>query len=71
MLVLSRKCQSEIRIGPDITVKVLEIRKGQIKLGIEAPSGLAVLRGELLPISSRGDPHLEEDLLEAVSRPAM
>ena len=53
MLVLSRSCDSEIRIGPDITVKVLQIRKRQVKLGIEAPRGLAVWLGELLPLADR------------------
>ena len=43
MLVLSRRCDAEIYIGPDITIKVLEIHKRQVKLGIEAPSGFSVL----------------------------
>ena len=38
MLVLSRRGDKEIYIGPDITIKVLEIHKRQVKLGIEAPS---------------------------------
>ncbi len=54
MLVLSRRCDTEICIGPDITVKVLEIRKGQVKLGVEAPSKVSVWRGELLPIAAQG-----------------
>jgi carbon storage regulator CsrA len=49
MLVLSRHCDSEIFIGPDITIKVLEIHKRQVKLGIEAPSVFSVWRGELSP----------------------
>jgi carbon storage regulator len=61
MLVLSRKCDTEIRIGPDVTIKVLEIHKGQVKLGIEAPSRLPVWRGELLPITDRGEPSVEKD----------
>jgi carbon storage regulator CsrA len=62
MLVLSRGCQTEIHIGSNITVKVLEIRKRQVKLGIEAPTGYAVRRGELLPITSRSDPAVEDIL---------
>ncbi len=54
MLVLSRKCAAEIYIGSDITVKVLEIHKRQVKLGIEAPRGFSVRRGELLPVTDRG-----------------
>jgi carbon storage regulator len=63
MLVLSRKRYTEIRIGPDITVKVLEIRKGQVKLGVEAPSGFSVWRGELPPISDRRERSVEHDRL--------
>ncbi len=53
MLVLSRSCDTAIRIGSDITIKVLEFRKRQVKLGIEAPSGISVLREELLAIADR------------------
>jgi carbon storage regulator len=56
MLVLSRGCDTEICIGSDITIKVLEIHKRQVKLGIEAPSGLSVWRGELLPVADRSKP---------------
>jgi carbon storage regulator len=61
MLVLSRRCDTEIRIGPDVTIKVLEIHKGQVKLGIEAPSRLSVWRGELRPITDRGEPSVEKN----------
>lgn len=56
MLVLSRGCDSEIRIGRDITIKVLAIHKRQVKLGIEAPSGLSIWRGELLPLPNHEEP---------------
>jgi carbon storage regulator CsrA len=51
MLVLSRRCDAEIRIGSDITIKVLAIHKRQVELGIEAPRGISVWRGELLPLT--------------------
>jgi carbon storage regulator CsrA len=63
MLVLSRKSEAEIYIGPDITVKVLEIHKRQVKLGIEAPSRFSVRRAEILPVTDRGDFAVEKDLL--------
>ncbi len=44
MLVLARKASETIQIGDNITVKVLSIRGGQVKLGIEAPSGVRVSR---------------------------
>ncbi len=47
MLVLSRCQESTVHIGADITVTVLEIRKGRVKLGITAPDAVSVLRGEL------------------------
>ena len=54
MLVLSRKPAEAIRIGDDILIKVIAIRGGQVKLGIEAPQGIRVMRteprnGEKLP----------------------
>lgn len=56
MLVLSRHCDSEIQIGTDITITVLEVHKRRVKLGIEAPTGLSVRRGESLRPVSRGQP---------------
>ena len=48
MLVLSRKQGEQIKIGNGITVTVLGVRGGVIKLGIEAPPHLRILRGELV-----------------------
>ncbi len=47
MLVLTRKINESIRIGDDITIKVLEIRGSQVRLGIEAPEDVKVYREEL------------------------
>lgn len=48
MLVLSRKLQETICIDEAIQVTVLEIRGNRVRLGITAPSHMAVCRGELL-----------------------
>ena len=51
MLVLSRKRNEGIIIkgkDGDIRIVVIEIDKGKIRLGIEAPKGCAVVRQELL-----------------------
>lgn len=48
MLILTRKVGEAIVIAEQITVKLLEIKGGQIKLGIEAPSHIAVHREEVL-----------------------
>ena len=47
MLILTLKEDEKIRIGDKITIMVVEIRGKQIRLGIEAPSGLLVLREKL------------------------
>jgi carbon storage regulator CsrA len=47
MLVLSRKCGQTVCIGQDITITFLGIRGRVIKIGIDAPSLVRILRGEL------------------------
>ncbi len=47
MLVLSRKPDQAIAIGDDIQVVVLESRRGQVKLGIDAPKEVPVHRREV------------------------
>jgi len=48
MLVLARKLDESIVIGDDITIKVISIDKGVVKLGIDAPSNISIVRNELL-----------------------
>jgi carbon storage regulator len=47
MLVLSRKLNEKIVIGGGIVVTVLKIERNQIRLGIEAPADVRVLREEI------------------------
>jgi carbon storage regulator CsrA len=47
MLVLTRKYQEKIRIGENITITVLRTKGKAVRLGIEAPSDINVIRGEL------------------------
>ena len=56
MLVLSRKVGERIRIAGDIEVVVTAIQGDRIKIGIEAPKSVRVLRGELRE-TSRTIPH--------------
>ena len=49
MLVLSRKTQEVICIGPDIFINVLTVQGGKVRLGIEAPQEVRILRAELNP----------------------
>jgi carbon storage regulator len=48
MLVLSRKLNESILLGGDIRVVVLGIRGNQIRLGIEAPERVGIIREELV-----------------------
>jgi len=47
MLVLTRKYQEKIRIGNNITITVLRMKGKAVRLGIEAPENVPVVRGEL------------------------
>ncbi len=47
MLILARKTDEEILLGNDIVIKVVEVGKNSVKLGIEAPKSTLILRGEL------------------------
>lgn len=47
MLVLTRKLQEKITIGGNITITVLRVKGTQVRIGIEAPRDVRVVRGEL------------------------
>ncbi|MFO0913750.1 MAG: carbon storage regulator [Pirellulales bacterium] len=47
MLVLTRKAQESIRIGNDITITVVRLEGKTVRLGVEAPRSVRVLRAEL------------------------
>lgn len=48
MLVLTRKIGEKILIGDDITLTVVDIGSGRMKLGISAPPEYRILRSELV-----------------------
>lgn len=52
MLVLTRKIGEVIQIGDHVTVEVLEVRGGRVKLGIVAPDDVRVNRQEILQSDS-------------------
>ena len=47
MLVLSRKMGESISIGKDVVVRIVSIDKNNVKLGVEAPKSVVILREEL------------------------
>jgi carbon storage regulator len=63
MLVLSRKLGERICIGDNIFITVVDINRGKIRLGIEAPRNVPVYRQELLI-----DGHVQEEEKVAVAQ---
>ena len=61
MLILSRRPGESVKIGHDVTVTVLGVRGGQVRLGFTAPHDVAVHRQELYERiqaeKSAGDSH--------------
>ena len=47
MLVLTRKIGEQIRIGDNVTVRVLEVRGSQVRLGVDAPADVRIYREEI------------------------
>lgn len=47
MLILTRKTGESIMIGDSVEVKVLGVRSGQVKIGVEAPKDMPVHREEV------------------------
>lgn len=68
MLVLSRKVGERIQLGDNITVTLVKVSGNLVRLGIEAPASMPVVRQELLlrtqpaPAQARG---AEESLAAA------
>jgi len=54
MLVLSRRERERIRLGDSIVVTVVRVAGDKVRLGIEAPSDMLVLRGELEALPTEG-----------------
>jgi carbon storage regulator len=48
MLVLTRKVGERIVIDDSIIVEVLEVQGNRVRIGIQAPQGVTILRQELL-----------------------
>jgi carbon storage regulator len=62
MLILTRKIGESILIGDNITIKVVETGKNSVRIGIDAPKDITVLRQEVFDtiqqeniLSSKGD----------------
>ncbi len=77
MLVLTRKKDEAIRIGDDIVIKIVNCDKHGVRIGIEAPSDVTILREELFlavseenrKASKEAPPQLLETLKERLLKP--
>lgn len=56
MLILTRNKTQEFKIGDDITIKILSISGKQVKIGIDAPKEINIVRSELL---EKGDKNVQ------------
>lgn len=71
MLVLSRKPNQSIRIGNEITIKIVRVKGNTIQLGIEAPKEIPVVRSELLDKEAQGKaPSEKENSQQQSTKPA-
>jgi carbon storage regulator len=56
MLCLTRKKEEKIVIGENITITIIAIHGGSVRLGIEAPRDVPIHRSELLPLNQPREP---------------
>lgn len=55
MLVLTRKHHEAIHVGDDIRIVIVDIKKGMVRIAIEAPPDVLILRGELRTPDQEGE----------------
>jgi len=67
MLILTRKKGEVFYIGEDITIAVLGVHGGQVRIGIEAPESINIARKELIDGSSVDDLLPNEHYVELTS----
>lgn len=70
MLVLTRKVGEQIKIGDEVIITVVRTKGKAVRLGVQAPSHVPVLRGEIAAAiadeeepNAAGEPHDEESWL--------
>lgn len=61
MLVLSRRTEESVRIGEDVVVKILRIGPGVVRIGIDAPEGVKILRNEIIEGDGEDGENVESD----------
>ncbi|MCR9197923.1 MAG: carbon storage regulator [Planctomycetaceae bacterium] len=61
MLVLSRKAGERILIGDDVAITVVRIGPNSVRVGIEAPKTMNIVREELCDFGSRSEPNKSDE----------
>lgn len=64
MLVLSRKAGESIQIAENISITIADVRGGRVRLSIDAPRSIRVVRGEISATAETAAAHGESVLLE-------
>ena len=52
MLVLSRKVGERIKVGENIWISIEEVDRGKVRVGIEAPKKIPILREEVVEVAT-------------------
>ncbi len=65
MLVLSRKLGESVQVGDGIVIRIVEVRRSRVRIGIEAPPSVRIQREEIA--CQNGNGAFELELLESVS----
>jgi len=72
MLVLARKVDESILIGEDIRIKIISVDKGSVKIGIDAPTDVTIIRDELArdvaDMNIEASKHTQTDKLKDLSK---
>ncbi|MCL4112082.1 UNVERIFIED_CONTAM: hypothetical protein GTU68_015716 [Idotea baltica] len=70
MLVLSRKAGERIRVGDDIVVTIVRVGPNSVRVGIEAPREMNIVREELCNFESKAKPEAATPAPQHVSTPS-
>lgn len=53
MLVITREVNQELLVGPDVVIKILDVTHNRVRMGINAPDDVLIMRKEVMDRDSR------------------
>lgn len=69
MLVISRRREESLFIGDDIEIKIVKIEENSVKIAIDAPKEMKILRKELIQdVKSQNKKSLSSDMIDVISK---